>query len=230
MSRICIIAARRAPQGRFLGTLAKRSSTELGVAAGRAALSGVGPAAIDSVIVGNVLGVGRGMNLARQLGVGLGLPLETPAFTVNAMCASGMQAVLLAVQAIRAGDARSVLCGGTESMSTPPNLLDRARAGYRFGDGVLIDSLLKDGLTDPFGNSHMGLMAERLAQRFGTRARRRTPTPFATNSATAPRTRPGTLLTTSCRWTFSTATSTCGPTRAWRNSAHSRQRSRQMAP
>ena len=171
MNRVCIIAARRTPQGRFLGTLAKLSAVELAVAAGRAALGGIDAAAVDSVIVGNVLGAGLGMNVARQIGVGLGLPVAVPAFTVNAMCASGMQAVILAMQAVRAGDARCVLCGGTESMSNAPYLLDRARGGYKLGDGVLIDSLLRDGLTDPFGNGHMGLTAERLAERFNiTRA------------------------------------------------------------
>jgi acetyl-CoA C-acetyltransferase len=107
------------------------------------------------------------MSVARQIGVRVGLPVEVPAFTVNMMCASGMRAVLLAGQAIRAGDARCVLCGGTESMSNAPYLLDRARGGYKLGDGVLIDSILKDGLVDPFGNGHMALTAERLAERYG---------------------------------------------------------------
>jgi acetyl-CoA C-acetyltransferase len=167
MSRICVIRARRTPQGRFLGALAKRSAVDLGLAAARAAIDGIDPAAIDSVIVGNVLSAGLGMNVARQVAVKLGLPVETPAFTVNAMCASGMQAIMLAMQAIRAGDARCVLCGGTESMSNAPYLLDRARGGYQLGDGVLIDSLVKDGLTDPFGHGHMGLTAERLAAQYG---------------------------------------------------------------
>ncbi|MGB7158352.1 MAG: acetyl-CoA C-acyltransferase, partial [Tepidisphaeraceae bacterium] len=121
----------------------------------------------DGVIVGNVLSAGLGMNVARQIAVRLGLPVSTPAFSVNAMCASGMQAILLAMQAIRAGDARCVLCGGTESMSNAPYLLDRARTGYQLGDGVMIDSLLRDGLTDPFGNGHMGLTAEQLATTYG---------------------------------------------------------------
>jgi acetyl-CoA C-acetyltransferase len=166
MTRICIVAAKRTPQGRFLGALAKRSAAELGIAAGRAALHGIDPAAIDQVIVGCVLQAGLGMNVARQIGVGLGLPIDRPAFTVNMMCASGLQAVSLAAQSIKAGDARAVLCGGTESMSNAPYLLERARAGYKLGDGTLVDALLRDGLVDAFDREHMALSAERLAGRF----------------------------------------------------------------
>ena len=166
MKRIVIVAAKRTPQGRFLGGLAKRSAVELATAAGRAALQGVPPEAVDQVIVGNVLSAGQGMNMARQVGVGLGIPLDRTAFTVNMMCASGMQAVLLAAQAIRAGDACAVLCGGAESMSNAPYLLERARSGYKLGDGALIDELLRDGLTDPFSRKHMGLVTETLAERY----------------------------------------------------------------
>jgi acetyl-CoA C-acetyltransferase len=167
MKPIWIASAKRTPQGRFLGALAKRSAVELAVVAGKAALSGLDPACIDSVIVGNVLGGGLGMNVARQIGIGVGLPVTTPAFTVNMMCASGMQAVMLGVQAIQSGSARMVLCGGTESMSNAPYLLDRARGGYKLGNGVLIDSVLRDGLTDAFSNEHMGATAERLAGNHG---------------------------------------------------------------
>ncbi len=134
----------------------------MAIAAGRAALGEIDPARIDMVIAGNVIGAGLGMNVARQVGVGLGLPVSTPAFSVNMMCASGMQAVILGAQAIQCG-ARMVLCGGTESMSNAPYLLDRARAGYKLGDGVLIDSLLRDGLTDAFSDEPMGITAERVA-------------------------------------------------------------------
>jgi len=118
------------------------------------------------VIVGNVLGAGQGMNIARQAGVGLGVPIERTAYTVNMMCASGMQTVILGAQSINAGNARAVLCGGTESMSNAPYLLARARSGYKLGDGVLIDTLLRDGLVDSFSNEHMGLTAERLAEMY----------------------------------------------------------------
>jgi len=167
MSRVLIVAARRTPQGRFQGALAKRSAVDLGIAAGRAALEGIEPEYIDRVIVGNVLGAGLGMNVARQIALGLGLPVDRPAMTVNMMCASGMQAVASAVQSIATGEARAVLCGGTESMSGAPYVLDRARAGYRLGDGVLTDVLLCDGLVDPSTREHMGLTAERIGDRDG---------------------------------------------------------------
>ena len=167
MTRACIVAAKRTPQGRFLGALAGLSAVDLAICAGRAALAHVDPERIDRIIVGNVIGAGLGMNMARQVGVGLAVPVDRPAMTVNMMCASGLQAVILAAQSIAAGEARVVLCGGTESMSNAPFLLDRARSGYRLGDGVLIDSLLRDGLIDAFDNAHMGLSAERIAQRYG---------------------------------------------------------------
>jgi len=166
-SPICIVAAKRTPQGRFMGALAGRSALDLAMVAGQAVLQEIGPEEIDQVIVGNVLSAGLGMNLARQLGVNLNVPLDRPAFTVNMMCASGMQAVALAAQAIRTGQARTVLCGGTESMTNAPYLLDRARAGYKLGNGQLIDSLLRDGLIDSFSDTHMGLTAETIAEKFG---------------------------------------------------------------
>lgn len=167
MKPIWIVAAKRTPQGRFLGALAKKSAVELGVVAAKAALASLQPAWIDEVIVGNVLSAGLGMNVARQIALGAGLAVSVPAYSVNMMCASGMQAVRLAVQAIESGAARTVLCGGTESMSNAPYLLNRARAGYKLGDGVLIDSLLRDGLVDAFSDVHMGVTAERLAQKYG---------------------------------------------------------------
>jgi acetyl-CoA C-acetyltransferase len=166
MKRIWILSAKRTPQGRFLGGLAKYSAVETGVEAGKAALGNLDPTLIDLVLGGNVLGAGLGMNVVRQIGVGVRLPFAIPAFTVNMMCASGMQAVILAVQAIQYGSARMVLCGGTESMSNAPFLLGRARAGYKLGNGVLIDSVLRDGLVDSFSGEHMGLTAERVAERF----------------------------------------------------------------
>jgi acetyl-CoA C-acetyltransferase len=168
MPNIVIVAAKRTPQGRFLGSLAKRSAVDLAVHAARAAMESVSiqPDWIDQLILGNVLSAGLGMNIARQTAVKLQLPISVAAFTVNMMCASGLQAVHLAAQAIRAGDARCILCGGSESMSNAPYLLDRARGGYKLGDGILIDSILRDGLTDPFGHGHMGNTAENLAKRY----------------------------------------------------------------
>ena len=129
-------------------------------------LEGIDTACVDQVILGNILGAGQGMNVARQVGVHLGLPVHVPAFTVNMMCASGMQAVALAAQAIRSGAASTVLCGGTESMSNAPYLLPRARRGLRLGDGKVVDSMLHDGLIDAFDGQHMAHSTEALAARY----------------------------------------------------------------
>jgi acetyl-CoA C-acetyltransferase len=149
-----------------MGTLAKFPAIDLAIAAGKAALVEIGTDKIDQVIVGNVIAAGQGMNPARQIAVNLGIPVEKTAFTVNMMCASGMQAVFLAAQAIKLGEAKVILCGGTESMSNAPYLLSRARGGYKLGDGVLIDALLRDGLVDTLSNEHMGLTAERIAEKY----------------------------------------------------------------
>lgn len=171
MKNIYIVAAKRTPQGRFLGGLVKRSAVDLARAAAGAALKTIEPRDLDQVIIGNVLAAGQGMNMARQVGIGVGIPPERHAFTVNMMCASGMQAVILAAQAIRAGEAQAILCGGAESMSNAPYLLDRARGGYKLGNATLIDAILRDGLTDVFSGRHMGLMTEALAEQYGiTRA------------------------------------------------------------
>ncbi len=170
MSRVAVIAARRTPQGRFLGSLSKFSAVDLAVAAGKAALDDLPDAelakSVDLSILGNVLSAGTGMNVARQLGVRLGLPIEGTAFAVNMMCASGMKAIMLGCEAIAAGSAQVVLCGGTESMSQAPFLLQRARSGLKLGDATLVDSLLNDGLIDAFDRKHMGLSAERLAAEY----------------------------------------------------------------
>ena len=166
MTQICIVAARRTPHGRFLGSLTKRSAVDLALCAAKPVLEGVAPETVDEVVLGNVVGAGQGMNIARQVAVNLGLPVRTPAYTVNMMCASGMQAVALAAQSIQSGRARVVLCGGTESMSRAPYLLDRARLGYKLGDNTLIDGLLRDGLVDTFSNDHMGLLTDRLAAKY----------------------------------------------------------------
>lgn len=166
MNKLFIVEAKRTPQGRFLGALAKWSAADLAKEAGRATLKTVDPRDIDQVIIGNVISAGQGMNIARQVGVGLGIPVERPCFTINMMCASGMQAVILAGQAILAGEANAILCGGTESMSRAPYLLDRARGGYKLGDGVLLDSILRDGLTDAFSGKHMGITVEALAEKY----------------------------------------------------------------
>jgi len=166
VDRLVIVGAARTPIGRFLGSLARTSAVDLALLAANKAVAGIDPQQIDQVIVGNVLGAGLGMNIARQVGVKLKLPITTPAYSVNMMCASGMQAVILAAQAIRAGTANVVLAGGTESMSNAPYLMTGARSGYKFGDGKLIDSMLHDGLTDPFDQQHMAHTAERIAAQY----------------------------------------------------------------
>lgn len=163
MTELCIVAARRTVQGRFLGKLKDVSPVELACAAARPMLQSLPTLSIDQVIVGNVLGAGQGMNVARQIGIGLGLDPAIPAYTVNMMCGSGLQTIRLAAAAIQTGDARVVLCGGTESMSSAPYLLPRARQGLKLGDATLVDSILRDGLTDVFDGRHMGLLAEDLA-------------------------------------------------------------------
>ena len=166
MTEVVIVGAKRTPFGRFLGALVKFSAVDLACAAGEATLHGIDKTQIDMTVFGNVLSAGLGMNIARQVSVRLGLPVERHAFTVNMMCASGLQAVLLGAQAIRAGDARAILCGGTESMSQAPYLVPQARLGLKLGEGILVDSVLRDGLVDSFDHEHMGLSAERLASDF----------------------------------------------------------------
>jgi acetyl-CoA C-acetyltransferase len=166
-SDIFIVAAKRTPFGRFLGRLAGLSPVQLALAAGEATLQGIDRSAIDLCILGNVLGAGHGMNIARQVSLGLGLAQETPAFTVNQMCASGLTSILTGIQAIRSGEAAAVLCGGTESMSQAPRLLRESRTGKKLGDSKLVDSVLQDGLIDPSSGEHMALTAERLAAQYG---------------------------------------------------------------
>lgn len=166
MSRVVVIAARRTPIGRFLGALSNRSAVELAVIAGDSAMVSIDRMQIDLVVIGNVLSAGLGMNIARQIGVSLGVPIHAPAFTVNMMCASGMKSVMLACDAISTGEASVVLCGGTESMSNAPFVANDLRAGLKLGDSRLVDTILKDGLIDCFDHQHMGKTAERLSQMF----------------------------------------------------------------
>lgn len=167
MKRIVIVAARRTPFGRFRGALAELSPVQLAVTAGNAALTGVDRSLIDQVILGNVLSAGHGMNIARQVAVNLGLRLEIAATTVNMMCGSGMQSGLMAVSAIRAGEARAILVGGTESMSQSSLLAARPPKGQQPVPANFIDSMQRDGLVDSFTQRHMGEQAEELASSYG---------------------------------------------------------------
>ena len=166
LKRVVIVNAKRTPFGRFRGALAEFSPVELAVIAGEAALAGIDRTLVDQVILGNVLNAGQGMNVARQVAVNLGLPMATPATTVNMMCGSGMQSALMAVTAIRAGEANAVLAGGTESMSQTPLLISRPAKGMPPNFDAPIDSIQRDGLVDSFDNRHMGEQAEELATEF----------------------------------------------------------------
>lgn len=167
-NRICIVAAKRTPQGRFLGALGKYSALQLGTAAARAALADIQAEHIDLAIVGHCLPPEN--NIARQIAREAGVPLVAPAHSVNMACASGMKAVMLAADAIRLGQASVVLAGGTESMSNAPHLMDRTRTGTKLGHLEVRDTLL-DGLSDPLLDEAMGITAERLAEQYGVSRR-----------------------------------------------------------
>ncbi len=166
MDKLVITAARRTPIGTFMGSLTEVSSVDLGVTAAKAVLEGVNAEEVADVIVGNVLQAGQGMNVARQIALGAGLPQHVSGQTVNRVCGSGLQAVVSAVQGLRAGDGKLYLAGGTESMSRAPYLLPRVRQGYRLGHAEALDSILADGLTDVFHSYHMGVTAENMAEQW----------------------------------------------------------------
>jgi len=164
-----IVSAVRTPIGRFLGGLAPLGASQLGAIAVRAAVerAGVRPEDIDEVILGNVVQAGNGQAPARQAAVRGGVPASVPAMTINKVCGSGLKAVMLAAQAIRAGDARLLVAGGMESMSNAPHLLRGMREGVKFGDQTLVDALIHDGLWCSFGECHMGGHAEYTAHKAG---------------------------------------------------------------
>jgi len=163
-----ITGAARTPTGKFLGHLASFTAPQLGAIAIKEAVhrSAVTPDSIDEVIMGNVVSAGIGQAPARQAAIGANLPVDIPAFTVNKVCGSGLKAVMLAAQAIRAGDEQVFVAGGMESMSNTPYLLSKARTGYRLGDDKIIDSVVHDGLWCAFEDIHMGSEAEIIAEKF----------------------------------------------------------------
>ncbi len=163
-----IVGAARTPTGKFLGNLAGFTAPQLGAIAIQEAVrrSGVAPDSIEEVIMGNVVSAGVGQAPARQAAIGADLPDDIPAFTVNKVCGSGLKAVMLAAQAIRAGDEQVFVAGGLESMSNAPYLLARARTGYRMGNGEIIDAVVHDGLWCAFEDIHMGNEAEIIAEKF----------------------------------------------------------------
>ena len=164
-----IVGAARLPTGRFLGGLSPLTAPQLGARAIAAAVerSGVDPDALEDVIMGNVVQAGIGQAPARQAAIGAGLPATIPAVTINKVCGSGLKAVMLAAQAIRAGDIRAAVAGGMESMSNVPYLLQGYRSGVKFGDQTMVDALIHDGLWCAFGNCHMGGHAEYTALKAG---------------------------------------------------------------
>ncbi|MBG9791403.1 acetyl-CoA acetyltransferase [Paenibacillus dendritiformis] len=168
MTDVVIASAVRTPIGAFMGGLSEVPAAELGALVIAEALqrAGLRPEAAQEVMMGNVLQAGSGQGPARLAAMKAGLPCEVPAVTINKICGSGLKAVIMAAQAIKAGDADLIVAGGMENMSMAPYLLTQGRAGYRLGDGVLVDSVLKDGLTCSIGGIHMGQTAENIAAKY----------------------------------------------------------------
>jgi len=159
-----IVSGVRTAIGTYGGGLAEVPAVKLGEVCIKAALdrADLKPDQVNEVIMGNVLQAGQGMNPARQAAIFAGLPVQIPAMTVNKVCGSGLKAVMLAAQSIRLGDAEIVAAGGMENMSRAPYVLEKARFGYRMGDGQLIDEMIRDGLWDVFNDYHMGITAENI--------------------------------------------------------------------
>ena len=168
MTNIVIVSAVRTAIGGFGGSLANVSAPQLGTIAAKEAIkrAGIAADAIDEVVLGNVLQAGLGQNTARQAALGAGVPDTTPAMAINILCGSGLKSVILASQMITAGDSEIVLAGGMENMSAAPYVLDKARFGYRLGDGKIVDTMVNDGLTCVFNKYHMGITAENIAERY----------------------------------------------------------------
>ncbi|MBY0466950.1 MAG: acetyl-CoA C-acetyltransferase [Burkholderiales bacterium] len=169
MEEIVIVSAARTAVGKFGGSLAKTSATELGsiVIKGLLARSGLPADAVGEVIMGQVLAAGAGQNPARQAVMKAGLAKETPALTINAVCGSGLKAVMLAAQAVAWGDSEIVIAGGQENMSASPHVLLGSRDGQRMGDWKMIDTMITDGLWDVYNQYHMGITAENVAKANG---------------------------------------------------------------
>lgn len=168
MREVVIVAAQRTPIGTFGGAFKDVNAVELGKIAVQGVLESINldPNLVDELIFGNVLGGGLGQNVARQVAVGAGIPIEKPSFTIDKVCGSGLKAVTLGAQSILAGDAEIVIAGGTESMSNAAFVLPGARWGLRMGDGKIVDTMLKDGLMDAFEDYHMGITAENIVEKY----------------------------------------------------------------
>ncbi len=168
MQDVVIVAAQRTPSGSFGSAFVNVSAVELGKQLLVKTLEklNLDPKQVDEIIFGNVLQAGLGQNVARQIALGAGVPIEKPSYIVNKLCGSGLKAVQLGAQAIMLGDAEIVVAGGTENMSQAPYLDKDTRWGKRMGDATLVDSLIADGLTDIFSNVHMGVTAENIADQY----------------------------------------------------------------
>ena len=174
MEDVFIVSAVRTPTGKFLGALKGFKATELGAMVVGEAVSRAGLRPdhvdeideIDEIIMGNVVSAGLGQNPARQAALGAGLPPTVAALTINKVCGSGLKAVMLARQAIIAGDAEIVVAGGMESMSNAPYLVHRMREGLRLGHGELVDAVVHDGLWDIYNDFHMGMTGEKVAEKY----------------------------------------------------------------
>lgn len=168
MREAVIVSAVRTPIGTFGGSLKDVSAVDLGVTVVKGAIerAGLKPEQVDEVILGNVLSGGLGQNVARQVSVKAGIPISSPAFTINKVCGSGLKTIQLATQAILLGDADIIVAGGTENMSQAPYVLQQQRWGSRMGDSKVVDTLLRDGLVDAFDNYHMGITAENIAEKY----------------------------------------------------------------
>ena len=167
MNKIVIVSAARTPVGSFNGALASLPAHELGRLAIQAAIerAGIKPAEVDEVVMGQVLQAGAGQGPARQASINAGIPVETPAWSVNQLCGSGLRAVALGAQQIAQGDAKVVVAGGQESMSQSPHAAN-LRNGQKMGDLAFVDTMIKDGLWDAFHGYHMGQTAENIASRW----------------------------------------------------------------
>lgn len=169
MQEVVIISAARTAIGKFNGTIKDVPAPQLGAVAIKEAVkrAGLQSGDIEECLMGNVLSASLGQNPARQAAVGAGLPYEIGSTTINKVCGSGMKAVMLAANAIKAGEYQAIVAGGMENMNSAPYLLKQARFGYRLGDNKIVDHMVNDGLWDVFNDMHMGITAEIVAERFG---------------------------------------------------------------
>ncbi len=169
MEEIVIVSAGRTAVGKFGGSLAKIPATELGAAVIKAVLerSGLNAEQIGEVIMGQVLAAGAGQNPARQAVLKAGFPHGVPGLTINAVCGSGLKAVMLAAQSVATGDSEIVIAGGQENMSASPHVLNGSRDGQRMGDWKMVDTMIVDGLWDVYNQYHMGITAENVAKKYG---------------------------------------------------------------